>query len=126
MPELQLGDSILISPETFVVPAAELSVEQPPVDRAGFLRTHDRLESLGIPPGLVQVRSDLETREPAWLDLEHPAGINALLRLARRSRSLMLSPPTVAEDAGLRGRDGFYEVEYYAEIAAGTDVEHVL
>jgi hypothetical protein len=126
LPELQLGDSILISPETFVVPAAELSIERSPLDRAGFLRMHDRLESLGLPRGLVQVRPDLETREPVWLDLEHPAGTNALLRLARRSSSLMLCPPTVEEAAGLRGRDGFYEVEYYAEIAAGTDVEPAL
>jgi hypothetical protein len=126
LPEIQLGDSILISPETFVVPAAELSAQRPPLDRAGFLRTHDRLESLGIPRGLVQVRSDLETREPVWLDLEHPAGISALLRLARRSSSLTLCPPTVEEAAGLRGRDGFYEVDYYAEIAAGTDVEPAL
>jgi hypothetical protein len=120
LPELQLGDAILLSPETFVLPAEALAGEHTPVDRRGFFRVHDLLESHGLPRGLVQVRADLEDREPAWLDLEHPEGVNALLRIARCSTTVSLSPPVADEDAGVRANDGTYDVEYYAEIAAGT------
>ena len=122
LPGICLSDSLMLSPEAFVVPAAALPKLATPVDRRGFFALHDWLDEHAIPSGFAQVRIGSEDREPLWLDLSHPEGVNALYRCARRGHPLTVYPQPAFETLSARSSEGRYEVEYYAELAAGSAI----
>ena len=63
-------------------------------------------------------------REPLWLDFGQPEGVNTFLRYVRKERVVILYPPLIDRDEqGFTGQEGCYEAEFYAELAAGTDLK---
>ncbi|MCL4544509.1 MAG: lantibiotic dehydratase [Chloroflexi bacterium] len=121
LPDLYLGDHILLSPRTVVLSSATLPSISPPVDAEQFFRFQDWLTSLNLPAGLAQVRRAMEQREPLWVDFGHPVGVDNFLRYARGALAVAVAPPLLPDTmVGMRGRDGCYEAEYYVELAAGT------
>lgn len=116
LPAIYLGDHILLSAPVFLLGAACLPRVGVTVDRAGFFAFHDWLAEHGL-PRLAQVRID--QRDPLWVDLAHPEGVNGFLRFVRSAPVFLMYPP-VETDAPLSAPEGEYAVEYYMELCAGT------
>ncbi|AKT40985.1 lantibiotic dehydratase [Chondromyces crocatus] len=120
LPAIVLGDHVLLASELFLVPVASLPLPRGPVDRAAFFRFHDWLADHGLP---LRAQVRVNQRDPLWLDLAHPAGIQNLARLVHGHTVCLVSPPLLDDDAlWLRGLDGSYEVELGAEFIAGTAI----
>jgi hypothetical protein len=116
LPEVTLGARILLSPRLWFVPALSLPNVEAPVRVHSFVRFHDWLAKWEMPSRLVQaIRPG---QEPQWVDLGNPEGVNNFLRIFRSSPVAIVSDSFLERDEdGLRSVQGWYEPEYYAEVA---------
>jgi hypothetical protein len=118
IPEITLGRSIVLCPNLFLVPAAALPAFETPVTRREFFHFHDWLRRSGLPAALAQCSGPGE--EPQWVDFRLPEGVNNFIRLMRSRATLFVTASFLAGDEqGLEAIEGWYEPEYYAEVAAG-------
>jgi hypothetical protein len=116
LPEVTLGETIVLSPRLWIVPAQSLPEIAAPVNAAAFVAFHDWLARMGMPSRLVQAARP--GKEAQWLDLGNPEGVNNLLRIFRSSEVVIVCDSLLEHDEdGLRSANAWYEPEYYAEVS---------
>jgi len=99
-----------------MAPAHSLPDVTTPVGARDFIRFHDWLAKWNMPSRLVQAARP--GREPQWVDMGHPEGVNNFLRMFRSSEVVILCDALLDDDEdGLRSAHGWVEPEYYAELA---------
>jgi hypothetical protein len=117
LPELRLGDHILVSPRLAIVPREAWPKVPDPYAPGQFFQFHDWLSAHEIPAGVVQARGLTATRDAQWLDLRHPDGVWHLLRTGRdTAHTVVMDSPMPDADEELCTEAGCFCIETYAEL----------
>ncbi len=115
IPEITLGETIVLSPRLWLIPAASVPVFKAPVSAETYETFCEWLMQEKLPQGLAQAA--IPGREPQCFDFRHPEGVNTFLRLLRNSESVILNEMYLTQDEdGLQAVEGWYEPEYYTEL----------
>jgi hypothetical protein len=115
-----LGDHIQLSPKMHVVPRASVPLPPSSVDRERFFALHDWLQEHAL-PSLAQIRCD--ARDPLWVDLDHPDGVDNFARHIADARLFFMTGPLTAQGVVESGTD-HYEAELYIELLAEAGRNH--
>jgi hypothetical protein len=115
LPEITLGETVVLSPKMWLVPARSVPAISTPVNASEFSSFHCWLAESCMPSRLAQAARPGE--EPQWVDFGNPEGVNNFLRTLRSVAVVILRGSFLDRDEqGLASGSAWYEPEYYTEL----------